>query len=306
MFNLTEAILRRLCAINSFEPPASGMIFFGLRGCMPVDTDNTAFAASHALELADADHVHARCTLGQWKPGGGIAVFAGSTVPYLKNVEKARQKGGSGTNRLMTGYYKDYRKGRHKGTKPTGHDAFRQANKLPVRRSADDTDYDNDDRVEYTAAFDNLHAAWCQSPDQGYFASAGCQVVVGYPACGKRGDKPDTGPWKVFRDNAYALPQDSFDYILLNGRDARKVAAATDDAPHLPRLRYGSQGDAVEALQKALNGAGYNVGKVDGDFGWRTLSEVLEFQTDTFGDDADDGVVGPQTAQSLSMQWNAV
>ena len=303
MLDLNEAILQRLCAINSFTPPTDKMVFFGLRGCLPVDFDNTGFAASHQLELTNTNHSHARCTLGQWIPGKGIAVFSGSTVPHEKNNRTAKAKGGSGTNMLMTGYYNDYRKGRHKGVKPTGHDAFRQANKLPVRRSADDLDYDNDDRVEYSRAFDNLHAAWCQSTEQASFASAGCQVVVGYPRCSQRGNMPDTGPWKVFRDNAYDLDQQSFDYILLNGRDARKIAAAGVAAPQMPRLRYGSQGQSVSALQTALNNAGYNVGGVDGDFGWRTLSEVLEFQTDTFGDDADDGVVGPQTAAALGMTW---
>lgn len=306
MFELTEKVLLDLCKLNYFNPPTGEMVFFGLRGCLPFDTDNNSFAASHTMELASPDHISPRCTLGQWLPGGGIAVFVGSTVPHQKNVARAKTKGGSGTNRLMTGYYRDYRKGKHKATSPTGHSAFRQANKLPVRRSAHDLDYDNDDRVEYAMAFDNLHAAWCPGVDHPSFASAGCQVVVGYPACERRGNKPETGAWAAFRQSAYARAQDSFDYILLNGREANKLALSPASASHLPRARYGSKGPVVEQIQNALNAQGFSVGRADGDFGWRTLSSLLEFQEATFGTDADDGVVGPQTAASLGLSWTAV
>ena len=40
----------------------------------------------------------------------------------------------------MTGCYPDYRKGKHKADSNTGHDAFRQDNKLPIQRTADDID----------------------------------------------------------------------------------------------------------------------------------------------------------------------
>jgi hypothetical protein len=60
----------------------------------------------------------------------------------------------------MTGYYSDYRRGKHKAGSETGHDAFRQVEGRPIRRTADDFDYDNDDRVEFSNPFDNLHAAW--------------------------------------------------------------------------------------------------------------------------------------------------
>lgn len=37
-----------------------------------------------------------------------------------------------------------------------------------------------------------------------------------------------------------------------------------------------------------------------------SAEEKLRIVEETFGDDADNGVVGPQTAQSLGMQWDAI
>lgn len=34
-----------------------------------------------------------------------------------------------------------------------------------------------------------------------------------------------------------------------------------------------------------------------------TLRAVLQFQTTSFGPDADDGIVGPQTAAALKLSW---
>jgi hypothetical protein len=56
------------------------------------------------------------------------------------------------------------------------------------------------------------------------YASAACQVIVGYPKCARREDKPDVGPWKIFKENAYGLSQESFPYVLLDGLDAQAVA----------------------------------------------------------------------------------
>ncbi|NMM49292.1 hypothetical protein HH304_12850 [Flammeovirgaceae bacterium KN852] len=208
---------------------------------------------------------------------------------------------------LLTGFYHDYRKGWHKAGKPTGHEAFRQDNKLPVRRTMDDLDYDNDDRVEYTRPYDNLHAAWCMSSRDSKYASAGCQVIVGYPKCQSRHDSnlkplPETGPWKYFRENAYNIDQDSFNYMLLTGWDAKRVSASGNKKMS-SRLRYGSTGNLVSEAQKALKAKNFYEGKIDGDFGSRTLRSVLEFQEANFGKDSDDGIIGPLTASALNMSW---
>jgi hypothetical protein len=305
MFSFKTDNIDHLARINYFQPPNDQMFFFGLRGCTSVSDDSAIFKQEHPVELANYDHIHPSCILGQYHPEKGIALFPGSTVPHLRNIRKSVERGGQGTNMLLTGYYEDYRKGWHKAGSVTGHEAFRQDNKLPVRRTADDMDYDNDDRVEYTRPYDNLHAGWSMGPSHEYFASAGCQVIVGYPKCQKRNDSPDTGPWKAFKENAYELDQQGFDYMLLNGRDAQKVSDA-EGAELSVRLRFGSKGDLVSEVQQKLKALNYYEGNIDDDFGPRTLHALLEFQEDFFGKDADDGIVGPITASALDISWKAL
>lgn len=303
MFSFKESHLKKLCAINSFEVPKDELLFFGLRGALPVNDNMFDFKKEHRLFLTELNYLSPRCTLGQWNPSAGtFAVFPGSTVPHLNYVKLSQAKGGSGANQLMTGYYSDYRKGQHKPGSSTGHNAFRQTAGRPIRRTADDFDYDSDDRVEFMNPCDNLHSAWCMGINHNYFASAGCQVIVGYPECSKRGKNPDSGPWKIFKDNAYKISQKSFPYILLEAKDIYK-AVALEKQKHSARLRYGSQGDLVKIVQKGLKDKGYYEGKIDGDFGERTNRAVLKFQTDVFGPSSDDGVIGPQTASALDIDW---
>lgn len=307
-YTLTHQHLHRLCDINNFDVPADGMIFFGLRGCLPVDPFDNDFAAQHDVEFQELNYVNPRCTIIQWRPGGEeFAAFPGSTVPSLRLVRGGTTNNGNGVNQLVTGYYDDYRKGVHKPGMPTGHAAFRQNEARPIRRSADDHDYDNDDRVEFMNPFDNIHAAWCQGVSEAsVYTSAGCQVVVGFPKCPRRGANPNIGPWKGFHDNAYGVTQTAFPYVLLSGRDAlQAVTAAAGTVP--ARVRYGSTGPLVRRVQTALKERDYYEGVVDGDFGGRTLRAVLDYQTAVFGRDQDDGIVGKITASSLEItDWPRV
>jgi hypothetical protein len=309
MFTLTATHLRRLLELNSFPEPADEheLVFFGLRACIPLDADDQRFAEALDLELADVNYLKPRCTLVQWRPADDrIAAFPGSTVPHIRYVKMSKERNGQGANQLMTGYYKDYRKGIHQPSSPTGHEAFRQTEGRPIRRTADDFDFDNDDRTEFETPYDNLHAAWCMGVNHDSYASAGCQVIVGYPKCVKRGKEADAGPWKTFKENAYDVGQKSFPDGLLDGRTAQGVAMAPPDKAAPPRLRFGSQGPLVEKLQRALQKEGFYEGKIDGDFGERTIRAVLKYQTTTFGPDADDGVVGPLTASTLKVAWDPI
>ena len=45
-FSFHSKQLERLCKQNAFEIPANTMIFFGLRGCLPVNPNNHAVVAS--------------------------------------------------------------------------------------------------------------------------------------------------------------------------------------------------------------------------------------------------------------------
>lgn len=64
-------------------------------------------------------------------------------------------------------------------------------------------------------------------------------------------------------------------------------------------LKQGSRGEDVRALQQFLADQGYDVGKVDGDFGRRTAAAVRAFQRAS-GLNAD-GEVGTQTAAAMQM-----
>lgn len=71
---------------------------------------------------------------------------------------------------------------------------------------------------------------------------------------------------------------------------------------HLQKLcEVGSSGALVTELQKALKSKGFYEGEVDLDFGNRTLRAVLAFQESAFGENQDNGIVGPVTAEALGL-----
>jgi peptidoglycan hydrolase-like protein with peptidoglycan-binding domain len=75
--------------------------------------------------------------------------------------------------------------------------------------------------------------------------------------------------------------------------DASQQASASPTATTRPTLRYGSRGAAVVYLQQRLTALRYDVGPVDGIFGYSTLHGVYAFQkVQRIGVD---GIVGPIT-----------
>lgn len=295
---IDSALLTRLAQANHFELPDDPLIFFGIRGAIPLSDNHQQFAASHTLSVCETDHNRLRCTLGQWRRHDAqLALFLGSTVPHLSYIKRALSAGGAGANMLVPGFYSDYRKGIHNQNKLTGHAAFRQNGARPVIRSCDDLDFDQDDRIDVENPGDNLHAAWSMGGDLPY-SSAGCQVVMGFPACLKPGHGKDLGDWAIFKANAYALANDRFSYMLLPAIDYQRASTSPDSA--IIRLRFGSRGNAVRELQAALAGCGFYEGIQDGEFGPRTARAVLAFQQSRFGQA--DGVVGPVTAAALNLQ----
>lgn len=75
-----------------------------------------------------------------------------------------------------------------------------------------------------------------------------------------------------------------------------------NDKPVLTRLlKMGTKGIDVKLLQDQLTKKGYELGKIDGDFGSKTKKAVEHFQADN--DLAVDGIVGKQTAKKLDMIW---
>lgn len=299
-FNFNEELLQKLLTINQFTIPEAELIFIGLRGAIVTNPNDQSFQSLQTLTILDVNYLNPRCTVLQWRTSDNkFAAFPASTVPHQKVIKSAVSKNGIGANCLMTGFFSDYRKGTHKSGSPTGHEAFRQNAPHPIRRTADDLDFDKDDRIEFDNPQDNIHCGWFDGINSSNYASAGCQVIMGFPKCQKPGREKNIGPWKIFHDNAYALQQNSFPYILLTGLEAFSVSS--DTPTNTAKLRYGSSGPLVEKLQTKLKAKKFYEGIIDGDFRDRTIKALIAFQKEAFGNDSADGVVGPVTAEQLGI-----
>ena len=66
--DLHHDLLSRLAERTCAEVPANEIVFFGIRGALPMDPGGTGFAAGHTLRITDFNHLNMRCTLGQWRP----------------------------------------------------------------------------------------------------------------------------------------------------------------------------------------------------------------------------------------------
>ncbi len=303
-FELTADVLQRLAKRNQFSPKAGRLIFFGIRGALPIEINGTGFASAQQLRFADVNHQYMRCTIGQFDTSNDrLAVFPGSTVPHIKNISKAARRGGLGANMLMLGHYA-YSKGPHpRPPKRGSHRAFRQASWFPVWRSRDDHDYELDDMIDNEGAFvwDNLHSAYNDNIDRPRFASAGCQVVCGHGES-PRGNGNERGPWRKFVSHAYGTRgnQPKFSYYLFSAAEVAMVTGRTDDRIWCS-LRFGSSGDLVKQAQAKLIDDGFPLGTPDGDFGRNTLDSLIGFQERNFGRGTADGILGPNTASALDF-----
>jgi hypothetical protein len=307
-------LLAKLAQRASYSVPQTGIVFFSFRGMLPLDTSGTVFAASHKARLVGFDHLHMRCTLGQWRPAERkIALFPGSTVPHLDAIKKARMNNGIGANMLMPGRYA-YDRGVHKAGSATGHRAFRQGMFFPVWRNSDDLDYDLNDRLDRSGVtpdlypWDNMHCAHADNVDMPKFSSNGCQVIAGRPTMPANGNKPESGPWKRFIEHAYgadANGQTRFVYLLFSGAEAGALSAKPD-GPLSRTVRFGSSGEWVTKVQAALKDRNFGFLEVDNEFGRDTLEALMAFQLAEFGPGQADGIVGPNTASALALEWPPV
>jgi Putative peptidoglycan binding domain len=308
-FTINKDVLKKLFEINQFTIPTDAeLVFVGIRGCLPQDTGDNNFKGAQLLNIRDVDHRNLRCTLVQWKKSTDeIAVFAGSTVPSIDNILGFKKNPPRKSNCLTPGFYKNYVKGKHRPSNTkNSHDAFRQNGQpLAIRRTFDNTFYDNFDTIEVsTGCDDNMHAAWTLDVDSDHFSSAGCQVVMGIPFCEKTKNQQNDnkGPWKIFKDNGYASAQDLFPYALFTSAEVFKVAS-NPGAQISIRIKFGSTGDLVKQVQNVLIGSNFLSGTADGDFGTNTFNAIKKFQIDNFGVAATDCIVGPVTSQALGITF---
>ena len=317
-FVLNGAVIARLIQLNQFS--RAGMesrVVFGLRGC-GLDASQTTFVDSVSVRELEPNHIDNRCVIGVWdSTTGKLAAFEASTVPNWKYMEAYRQDHGKKANMLPCGKY-DMVVGTHRPYKEDANGtlidnpgrirgALRNDSTVVVLRSEDDLTFTVKDTWDKTVANDNIHpgivavnAGVSTVPD---FSSAGCNTIPGTSIA----DTPD-GDWAAFRtalglDNAQLTKDDGrkFPYVLLTGRDARLVAAGKDTAA-AQRLRFGSDGADVRALQDALakNAKKYYQHKADGGFGARTAIAFIRYQKDRDGGAAD-GVVTPADATALGF-----
>lgn len=288
-FRLTASTLDALARANAFDPP-EGRVLFGLRGCA-ILSGGESFTTEVALRDLRPDHQTTRCVLGVWDRGGGrIAVFPASTVPNAKAMVDWFTLHNHG-NMLPTGLY-GYIVGVHNGKpgcfllrKPGG-----ERRKVVVRRSSADLSYSADDLVDPCTPGDNIHPSFFRNTS-GY-SSVGCQVVVGMATPAGQ----HSGPWAAFRKAAgltsdTGTPGAAFAYMLLTGAEA--ALAGAGDPPR--RLRYGSSGDEVNALQTRLGLAG-----PDGKFGTNTAVALHAFQRRRAGGRSD-GIFTP--ALDAELGW---
>jgi hypothetical protein len=302
-FRFGKAVFDLLCEANRFRPRGTnGLVAFGLRGGLLTGGD--AQEGVEAVEIEDTrpDHVAFRCTLGIIDTGTGrVRAYAGSTVPnapwmrnYFRLANGLPTEKTTRCNMLPTGCY-IYRVGAHGGgridpaLRMTDPDDLSADAKCTVLRTSNDLTFSHDDVWDPCFPYDNIHCAYSETS----FSSAGCQTIKG--ADGQ-------GPWGAFQRVIGGLGRGArIDYVLLTAREAA-IAAAILDARRegeaalveacLGRLRVGSEGEIVTALQRRLgfNGSAY--------FGPSTKKRLTEAEgaaglaTDGVYSPADDLVTG--------------
>lgn len=286
-FELSADHLMDLCALNDFAVDDTACILFGLRGCAIVQGEDGRMHPKLILREAAINHVDCRCVLGVWRPASGtLAAFTGSTVPNLACVQASVQ-GGRNANMLPTGSY-GFFVGQHKYVEG----AFREAGDRVVVRARRGVRYTTSDAFVAANPGDNIHPTFYY--DNTRFSSAGCQTVRGTVSRMTpqvHHDHHDGPGWKTFRALAGLSDPPShhddgrrFRYVLLTGREAGLVALH-GRVESLRRLRFGSKGSRVKAMQKELRL------NDDGDFGKDTALAWITHQQAISG--TADGIVTP-------------
>lgn len=256
-FAFTSDDLELLIRANAFEPLRDrGKIIFALRGAelMAMDNagadDNFHQVGRTALHLRETrpDHQHFRCVIGVYDIAQRkLSGFIASTVPCRQAVYSYANDGDP-SNMLPTGCYR-LAVGTHKGR--IG--CLMEDDDFAVLRTRNDYVYDTKDVWDDAFPGDDLHPAFANSSAQ--FSSWGCQTIRG--DCPK-GTDHFTGEYKDFRQ-ALGLRAGTadhgvkFSYVILTGLEAATASKlSTGGLELLARLRQGSRGEHVRALQQKL------------------------------------------------------
>lgn len=276
---VTDTVFRKVLAWCGVPIPALGeRVLFGIRAARLEDAgqfaNGSVFRRSFTIAPYAPDHFRPGCVLGVWDPGAGTFwVCPGSTVPnvaYMFGQAEARERDVL-CNMLPAGVY-DYVVGTHR-KRLAG--AFRLDSAVAVvRRYKHPLVYTNSDEWDFRGPeiADNIHCAYQFRPGMPEFSSAGCQTIPGYPD----GNRP-MGLWRQFRIAAGLAPDPTvrpnpnvpdavvsgedgrrYRYLVLPWQDlglAAEYASRSETDPDFRKLRRGSSGDAVRALQRQLGGS---------------------------------------------------
>jgi predicted chitinase/peptidoglycan hydrolase-like protein with peptidoglycan-binding domain len=297
-FEFTPDDLELLIKANAFEPLRErGKIIFALRGAelavsgAASGDDKFRQVGRAVLNLRDTrpDHQHFRCVIGVYDiPQHRLSAFIGSTVPCRKAVYNYAN-GASASNMLPAGCYR-MAVGTHNGR--IG--CLMEGEDFTVLRTPKDYVFDTKDTWDDTFPGDDLHPAFANPSAE--FSSWGCQTV--------RGDCPPgtdrfSGEYKEFRQALGLRPGTAdhgvkLSYVLLTGLEAATANKLRDGAlVQLTRLRHGSRGETVRALQQKLGVA------VDGTFGSRLKKTLADYQKKQLG--WADGIYGPEMDKLLKF-----
>ena len=280
-FVLTAEVLRRALRLAHIPEQKLGTrVLFGIRAAQRVNSRPQRGTDWHArIPLAESqpDHLNPQCVLGVWnRQDDRLWTGLGSTVcnvAYLFGQAHAQHRDKL-CNLLPAGVYRYYIGTHRNGSNSRQPGAFKLASYVAVQRNYDikSLGFSPKDTWEFRGpdVGDNIHAAYVMPKGMPKYSSAGCQVVQGTVLPVKTRAHP-RGVWRQFRvaaglkadpelstnpRNPRLVKSDEdgrrYTYLLLTARELRLAAAESAKAADLEKLRRGSVGRPVKALQQSL------------------------------------------------------
>jgi hypothetical protein len=261
-FDVTCDDLDLLIKTNEFAP-LSDKLVFALRGASLGGVPKRENVTFVPITDQRPDHREFRCIIGVYdRSHKTLSAYQASTVPNAAYVFKCYAMAQAGTpisrltgNILPTGCYTYTVGPHHPGTNREIPTVLRlaqtasDASPVVVLRSISDTIYDRFDPLVTAVPADNVHPGQMSRG----FSSAGCLTLPGFYSNGQH-----TGIWKDFRTALGLGPEANgthYSLMLLTGLDAglaTHVRAGNRPLSNIQRLRHGSTGPRVAALQSAL------------------------------------------------------
>jgi hypothetical protein len=288
-------------------------------GRLPLWASTPGFVRQAMLVEDTITHVLPRCLIGVWRRSTGeFALVRGTTTPNWEySAQAVARRAGSDTspgaaNMMLTGLYR-FKVGPHKHIPDAfrlhdaDHGAARVASsgKLELSYTVRDRYWN----VPSWPSQNNIHPSMAGGDSATRYVfhySAGCTTVQGsYDTASRR----HSGAWTVFRGWAglktrtvdSAAVGRRFSYLLLTGREARMAATGVPGA-QIARLRYGSRGNEIKALQSALGHALERSVPSTGRFDGPTQSALVAWQwTRGLYPESWDGILAPLEAAGLGL-----